>query len=251
MNVPHRVLIADDDDAMRDALGAVLDPEGYELVLVGNGAEALAKAAELTPDLMLLDVMMPGIDGFEVCRRLRADSLLAEVPVLMITALDDHDSRLQGIEAGADDFISKPFDDTELQARVRTILRLNRYRRLLAERTQREQAEEALAQRVTQLALLNKIGSRIASMLELDHLLTEAVRLVQDFGYSQVALFTRDPESGDLQLRASAGTSGSPTASRPASPSGARPGRLGSRTRREATCQRPERRPRTPRPDVW
>jgi signal transduction histidine kinase len=207
MNVPHRVLIADDDPTMRDALRAVLAPEGYDLVLAGSGPQALARAAELTPDLMLLDVMMPGMDGFEVCRRLRDDTLLSDVPVLMITALDDHRSRLQGIEAGADDFISKPFDDTELQARVRTILRLNRYRRLLAERTQREQAEEALAQRVTQLALLNKIGSRIASMLELDSLLSETVRLVQDFGYAQVALFTLDGEDGDLVLRASAGAS--------------------------------------------
>jgi DNA-binding response OmpR family regulator len=74
--------------------------------------------------------MMPGMDGYEVCRRLRADARLAEVPVIMVTALDDQASRLAGLEAGADDFITKPFNRAELRARVRTIARLNRYRRL-------------------------------------------------------------------------------------------------------------------------
>jgi signal transduction histidine kinase len=83
---------------------------------------------------VLLDVVMPDMDGFEVCRRLRAHKLLAEVPIIMITSLEDKESRLKGIEAGADDFISKPFDNVELRTRVRSITRLNRYRRLLVER---------------------------------------------------------------------------------------------------------------------
>lgn len=86
------------------------------------------------PDLILLDVMMPEMDGFEVCRHLRANPRLAEVPVVMVTALDDRQSRLQGLQAGADDFISKPFDRVELRARVQSITRLNRYRRLHTER---------------------------------------------------------------------------------------------------------------------
>jgi signal transduction histidine kinase len=207
MSAEHRILIADDAASIRELMGLLLLPEGYELAFASNGPEALQKAAEFTPDLILLDVKMPGMDGFEVCRRLRANPLLAEVPVLMITALYDRDSRLQGIEAGADDFIGKPFDESELQARVRAILRLNRYRRLLMERAQREQAEEALAQRVTQLALLNRIGSRIAAVLELDSLLAEAARLVQQFGYSHVLLFTLDREGRELLLRTSAGVS--------------------------------------------
>jgi two-component system cell cycle response regulator len=129
------ILIVDDEPLGRDTLEALLIAHGYNLAFASSGPEALAKAAELTPDLVLLDVMMPGMDGFEVCRRLRADPLLNEVPVMMVTALDDRDSRLQGIEAGADDFVTKPFDPAELRARVRTVTRLNRYRRLLAERT--------------------------------------------------------------------------------------------------------------------
>jgi two-component system cell cycle response regulator len=134
MRHSNTILIVDDEPAGRDTLEALLMAQGYNLAFAGNGPEALAKAAELIPDLILLDVMMPGMDGFEVCQRLRTDPLLTEVPVIMVTALDDRDSRLQGIEVGADDFVTKPFDRAELRARVRTITRLNRYRRLLAER---------------------------------------------------------------------------------------------------------------------
>jgi diguanylate cyclase (GGDEF)-like protein len=125
------ILIVDDELVSRYTVEVLLTAEGYTLVFAENGKEALEKAAELIPDLMLLDVMMPGMDGFEVCQRLRANPRLAELPIVMVTALDDRDSRLRGIEAGADDFMSKPFDRAELRARIRTITRLNRYRRLV------------------------------------------------------------------------------------------------------------------------
>jgi DNA-binding response OmpR family regulator len=132
------VLVVDDEPLGRETLIALLQPQGYQLLFAGSGPDALAQAADCPPDLILLDVMMPEMDGFEVCRRVRADPLLREVPIILLTALDDRVSRLQGIEAGADDFISKPFDRIELRARVRTITRLNRYRRLLAERARFE-----------------------------------------------------------------------------------------------------------------
>jgi PAS domain S-box-containing protein len=138
------ILIVDDEPSARDTMEMVLFREGYDLVFAGNGREALKTAAELTPDLILLDVMMPDIDGFKVCQRLRTDPVLAEVPIILVTALDDRDSRLRGIEAGADDFVSKPIDKTELLARVRSIIRLDRYRRLLNEQNRRQWAEEAL-----------------------------------------------------------------------------------------------------------
>ncbi len=103
-----------------------------------NGPETLEKASQLTPDLILLDVMMPGMSGYDVCRQLRANPLTAPVPIMMITALTDRESRLEGVEAGADDFISKPLDPDELKARVQTIIRLNRYH-LLRERAKFEQ----------------------------------------------------------------------------------------------------------------
>lgn len=135
MDFPNIILIVDDELAGREALEGVLFLEGYQLFFAENGQEACDKAIEITPDVILLDVMMPQMDGFEVCKILRANPLTKDIPILLITALDDRTSRLHGIEAGADDFITKPFDRVELRARVRTITRLNRYRRIIQERT--------------------------------------------------------------------------------------------------------------------
>ena len=146
MQAKSLILIVDDAPGGRETLEALLQAPEYDLAFACDGFEALEQAAKLTPDLILLDVMMPHIDGFEVCRRLRTNPHLAEIPVILLTALDDRSSRLRGIGAGADDFITKPFDRAELCARVRTITRLNRYRRLLDERARFawvvEQAED-------------------------------------------------------------------------------------------------------------
>ncbi len=135
MEHTNTILIVDDQLSARETLNAVLAGQGYNLVFAVNGTEGLEKAAQLLPDLIILDIMMPGMDGFEVCERLRTHVLLAEVPIIMLTSLDDFDTRVRGLEAGADDFVSKPFNRVELLARIRTITRLNRYRRLLQERT--------------------------------------------------------------------------------------------------------------------
>lgn len=140
------ILIVDDEPSACNTLEALLYHEGYDLRFASNGPEALAKAAELTPDLILLDVMMPDMDGFEVCQHLRESQLLAEVPVIMITALDDRNSRLRGFEAGADEFVSKPFDRIELRMRIRTIIRINRYQQLIEERANLQRANKELAQ---------------------------------------------------------------------------------------------------------
>jgi len=142
MSERNCLLIVDDDQHGRDTLEMLLTPEGYQLAFAASGEEALTKAIKLQPDLILLDVMMPGMDGFEVCEHLRGHPQLEAVPIMILTALDDRDSRLRGIEAGADDFISKPFDRIELRTRVKTVVRLNRYRRLLAQRSSFEWAVE-------------------------------------------------------------------------------------------------------------
>jgi two-component system cell cycle sensor histidine kinase/response regulator CckA len=146
MNIPATILLVDDNAANRETLRDLLDAQDYRLVEAADGPTALQLAAETPPDLVLLDVMMPGMDGYEVCRRLRADARLAEVPVIMVTALDDQASRLAGIEAGADDFITKPFNRAELRARVRTITRLSRYRRLLETQAQLRESEARFQQ---------------------------------------------------------------------------------------------------------
>lgn len=129
------ILIIDDEPVAREALIALLGPENYHIEFAQNGMDGLVKAEKIQPDVILLDVMMPNMNGYEACKRIRANPKLAEVPIIMITALDDQTSKVKGIEAGADDFISKPFDKTELRARLRTITRLNRYRRLQVERS--------------------------------------------------------------------------------------------------------------------
>jgi len=144
MTTPSNILIVDDDSRGRETLEAVLTGLGHNLHFSDNGLDALKQASILQPDLILLDVMMPVMDGFEVCRRLRADHLLADVPVVMTTALDDKASRLEGIEAGADDFITKPIDRMEIRARVNTIIRLNRYRKLMKQQADLLQAHHEL-----------------------------------------------------------------------------------------------------------
>ena len=140
------VLIVDDDLTARETLMAMLEGEGYDLQVTKDGAQALQRLEQLQPDLILLDVMMPGMDGYEVCRRVRSTPQLAEVPIILLTALDDRASLVRGIEAGADDFLSKPVDRRELTARVRTITRLNRYRTLMEQRENiRHMAEHTVA----------------------------------------------------------------------------------------------------------
>jgi two-component system cell cycle response regulator len=128
------LFIVDDERGGREALEGLLLNQGYHLEFGASGQEALRLIPQILPDLVLLDVMMPGMDGFEVCRKLRLDPVTAQIPVLLITALDDRETRLEGISAGADDFISKPYDRAEIRLRVKTIMRIGRYRRLLTER---------------------------------------------------------------------------------------------------------------------
>jgi two-component system cell cycle response regulator len=119
-----RVLVVDDILSNVKLLEAKLSAEYFDVVTAFNGMECLAKVAEAAPDIVLLDVMMPGMDGFEVCRRIKSDPKTAHVPVVMVTALDQPSDRVAGLEAGADDFLTKPVDDSALFARVRSLVRL-------------------------------------------------------------------------------------------------------------------------------
>ena len=120
------ILIADDNQAMREAIIRFVEAEGYTALAARNGREALALTLEKLPDLVLLDVTMPDIDGFEVCRRLKNDPRTALIPITMLTVLDSPDHRRYGIEAGADDFLTKPFDERLLRARLQSQLRTKR-----------------------------------------------------------------------------------------------------------------------------
>jgi Response regulators consisting of a CheY-like receiver domain and a winged-helix DNA-binding domain len=124
-DIRQKILIVDDEmDAML-ALKVALEAEGYNVAEAKDGYEALDKVHSEIPDVILLDLMIPGIDGFEVCRQLKSDSMYSHIPVIMLTARGEVDDKVEGIELGADDYVTKPFNLKELKARIKMILRRN------------------------------------------------------------------------------------------------------------------------------
>jgi putative two-component system response regulator len=122
-----RLLVVDDNAQNVELLTALMEAEGYDVVSAADGLEALAHVAATPPDVILLDIMMPKLDGYAVCRRLKEEAPTRLVPIVLLTALGEEAARIQGIEAGADDFITKPFSRTELRARIRSLLRLKTF----------------------------------------------------------------------------------------------------------------------------
>lgn len=130
---PARALVVDDEDRNRRVLAAMLEVEGYVVQEAHNGERALALARQHPPDIVLLDIMMPGMDGFEVARALKADAATRSVPIIMVTALHDRGSLIKALEAGAEEYVSKPVDRWELRVRVKNMLRLKEYGDFLAD----------------------------------------------------------------------------------------------------------------------
>lgn len=123
----RRVLVVEDEEKNLKLLNDLLTAEGYEVRTALNGLEALEKARGFSPDLILLDIMMPEMDGFEACRRLKEDQSTQHIPVVMVTALADRDSRVKALENGADDFITEPVDATELVVRTKNLLKVKEF----------------------------------------------------------------------------------------------------------------------------
>lgn len=145
------ILVVDDKAENIELLEAYLVPKGYEVIRAVNGEEALGKIGVSQIDLVLLDVMMPGMDGFEVTRRVREDASHRQLPIILVTALKETDDRVKGIEAGCDDFISKPVDKNELLARVQSLLKVKDYNDLLS--SYRTELEAEVAHRTSELQL--------------------------------------------------------------------------------------------------
>jgi adenylate cyclase len=168
MNEQATILVVDDVPTNVRLLEAVLVSNGYEVVSANDGEQAIELVASAKPDLVLLDVMMPGIDGYEVCRRLREDPETAVLPVVMVTASTNE--KTKGIEAGADDLIGKPFDHDELLARVRSLLRIKRYHDTITAQTQElvdlnRTLEERVERQVLELERVQKLRRFLSPQL--------------------------------------------------------------------------------------
>lgn len=160
MRTPPRILIADDNAMNLDILKTRLSVHGYEILTAADGEEALAVAQRMQPDLMLLDIMMPKMDGIEVCRRLKADPALPFVPVIMVTAKADSKDIVAGLEAGGDEYLTKPVDQAALVARVKSMLRIKALHDTVQEQAARLEAQ------ATQLAEWNRtLEARVAQQL--------------------------------------------------------------------------------------
>jgi|GEM_PF-463300 len=154
------ILVVDDDEKARRLVESIFTGSEYDLSFERRGPDALRQAAKALPDIILLDVAMPDMDGFEVCRHLRLDPMLADVPVLLMADREDAKARLKAFDVGADDVLVKPLSRTELLARIRGILRVNRYRKLLTSRMELQRARVTL--RIAQGAQGQGVGPKTA-----------------------------------------------------------------------------------------
>ncbi len=148
---PGRVLIVDDQLMNRELLRGILEPLGHEIEVAGDGDTAIKLTTDWKPDVVLLDVMMPGTDGYEVCRQLKQDPLTEHLPVIMVTALAGRDDRLKGIRAGANDFLTKPLDIADATLRVQNAIRLKWMFDELANRAEKIRSLEELRENLTNM----------------------------------------------------------------------------------------------------
>jgi diguanylate cyclase (GGDEF)-like protein len=201
---PHQatILIVDDEPRNRDLLEALLKPEGYITVTANSGEEALAMVAEKPPDLILLDVMMPGMDGYDVAAKLKASPATRNLPIIMLSALGDRGSKLAGLSAGAEDFLTKPIDRVELWVRVRNLLRLKEYSDVLAEHnqllelaihgrneeiTERKRAETQIIRLNRLYGILSGINAAIVRIRNQQELFAEACHIAVEHGHFRMA----------------------------------------------------------------
>lgn len=190
-----RILVIDDVEANVRLLEAKLTLEYYEVMTGYDGPTALRLAAEEQPDIILLDVMMPGMDGFETCRRLKADPLTRHIPVVLVTALDGREERIKGLDAGADDFVTKPIDDVILMARVRSLVRL---KSVMDELREREESGRKLGVDTDAAGRLRAAGGRV---LILDDNERQASKIAEHLADEHRPTIEADPATALIAAR--------------------------------------------------
>jgi class 3 adenylate cyclase len=196
-----RVLVVDDDPDMASFLARLLRNEGLQVETVLDGDAALVQVLASPPDLILLDVMLPGMSGFQICERLKADESTALIPIVLVTALEDHQSRVRGIEAGADDFLSKPVKGEELVARVKTLRRLHETRRELeARRLAAEVQRKEMIRKAFSRYISPRLTERIISQVSPDQapFVEHAQRINVVAMFADLRGFTRLTESTEV-----------------------------------------------------
>lgn len=213
---PEKILLVDDVPANLAVLTAALEPEGYEIFAAPNGSTALKVAAKAKPDLILLDIMMPELDGFETCRRIKANEATRDIPVIFITARNEMESVVAGFRAGGVDYVVKPFQADEVLSRVKTHLRLNRLTRELLEKNhaleaeikRREQAETELRQADDKLAAFSdleaargNIDGLIGNSTQLRKIVEE-IRKLHNFANTSVLITGESGTGKELVARA-------------------------------------------------
>jgi len=184
-----RILVVDDVDVNVRLLEAKLTIEYYDVLTCTDGTTALTMAAESQPDLILLDVMMPGMDGFETCRRLKAQVETRHIPVVLVTALDGREDRIRGLDAGADDFLTKPIDDVVLFARVRSLTRL---KQIMDELREREESSRRLGVDSDSVTRMRSEGGRV---LIVDDDARQADKIVRELEGDHRATVETNPEA--------------------------------------------------------
>jgi len=187
-----RILVVDDIEANVRLLEAKLSAEYYQVSCAYDGPTALAMAAQDCPDIILLDVMMPGMDGFTVCRKLKEDPVTRHIPVVLVTALDGRADRIQGLEAGASDFLTKPIDDVMLFARVRSLTRL---KLVIDELRQREASGRRIGVIAGAATRLDGLGGRV---LIVDDNERQAQRLAAELSVAHRPVVESDPEKARI-----------------------------------------------------
>jgi signal transduction histidine kinase len=153
---PYTILIIDDEAVTRITLSALLEKSNYCVEMAEDGIQGIEMAKQIDPDVILLDIMMPRMNGYDVCKAIRSDPQIGEVPIIMITALDDRDAKLNGLVVGADDFLAKPFDSLELEVRLHGLRRVGRYRHLINEREKLNETLAEISAKNKQLQILSR-----------------------------------------------------------------------------------------------
>ena len=190
-----RILLVDDVEGSRRVLEDKLTAEYYQVTTASDGESALEIAARELPDIILLDLIMPSLDGLQVCRRLKADENLRHIPVVLLTALDSREARLEGLEAGADEFLSMPIDDVVLLARLRSLARL---KVMIDELRDREETSRKMGMSPLPGARLGASGGRV---LVVDDDRAEALALAEDLSAEHRPLIETDPEKALTSAR--------------------------------------------------